>query len=180
MKSLNNLLILTKIILTFVLLCVIIYIIEQKKGGYVVDIWKNIQAALTVVGGAIGYFLGGLDGLLIVLLAFMVIDYITGIMCAIKDKSISSKVGFSGICKKILILVLVGMSNLLDIYVLQTGSMLRTAALFFYISNEGVSILENAGKLGLPIPAKIKNVLAQLHDKAEDTSSNTDDKADKA
>lgn len=144
------------------------------------EIWKTIQAALTVIGGAVGYFLGGLDGLLIVLLAFMVIDYITGIMCAIKDKSISSKVGFSGICKKILILVLVGMSNLLDIYVLQTGSMLRTAALFFYISNEGVSILENAGKLGLPIPAKIKNVLAQLHDKAEDTSSSTDDKADKA
>lgn len=144
------------------------------------NIWRNIQAALTIIGGAIGYFLGGLDGLLIVLLAFMVIDYITGIMCAIKDKSISSKVGFSGICKKILILVLVGMSNLLDIYVLQTGSMLRTAALFFYISNEGVSILENAGKLGLPIPAKIKNVLAQLHDKAEDTSSSTEDKSDKA
>lgn len=174
-------LILTENVLTFVLLCVIIYIIEQKKGGYVVDnVWRNIQAALTIVGGAVGYFLGGLDGLLIVLLAFMVIDYITGIMCAIKDKSISSKVGFSGICKKILILVLVGMSNLLDIYVLQTGSMLRTAALFFYISNEGVSILENAGKLGLPIPAKIKNVLSQLHDKAEDTSSSTDDKDDKA
>lgn len=142
------------------------------------DVWKSIQAVLTVVGGAIGYFLGGLDGLLIVLLAFMVIDYITGIMCAIKDKSISSKVGFSGICKKILILVLVGMSNLLDIYVLQTGSMLRTAALFFYISNEGVSILENAGKLGLPIPSKIKNVLAQLHDKAEDQSSKTDTDTD--
>lgn len=144
------------------------------------DVWKSIQAVLTVVGGALGYFVGGLDGLMIVLLAFMVIDYITGIMCAIKDKSISSKVGFSGICKKILILVLVGMSNLLDIYVLQTGSMLRTAVLFFYISNEGVSILENAGKLGLPIPAKIKNVLAQLHDKAEDTSSSTDDEDDKA
>ena len=142
------------------------------------DIWKSIQAALTVVGGAIGYFLGGLDGLLIVLLVFMVIDYITGIMYAIKEGTISSKTGFAGICKKILILILVGMSNMLDVYVLQTGSMLRTAALFFYISNEGVSILENAGKLGLPIPNKIKNVLAQLHDKAEDTSSK-DDKEDK-
>ena len=142
------------------------------------DIWKSIQAGLTVVGGVVGYFLGGLDGLLIVLLVFMVIDYITGIMCAIKEGTISSKTGFAGICKKILILILVGMSNMLDVYVLQTGSMLRTAALFFYISNEGVSILENAGKLGLPIPSKIKNVLAQLHDKAEDTSSkeNTEDK----
>lgn len=137
------------------------------------DVWKSIQAALAVIGGALGYFLGGLDGLLIVLLVFMVIDYITGIMCAIKDKTISSKVGFNGICKKILILVLVGMSNMLDIYVLQTGSMLRTAALFFYVSNEGISILENAGKLGLPIPSKIRNVLTQLHDKAEDESSNT-------
>ena len=144
------------------------------------EVWKSIQAVLTVVGGAIGYFLGGLDGLLIVLLVFMGIDYVTGIMCAIKDKTISSKVGFAGICKKILIIILVGMSNMLDIYVLQTGSMLRTAALFFYISNEGVSILENAGKLGLPIPSKIKNVLAQLHDKAEDTSSSTDDEDDKA
>lgn len=142
------------------------------------DIWKSIQAGLTVVGGAVGYFLGGLDGLLIVLLMFMGIDYVTGIMCAIKEGTISSKTGFAGICKKILILILVGMSNMLDVYVLQTGSMLRTAALFFYISNEGVSILENAGKLGLPIPAKIKNVLAQLHDKAEDTSSK-DDKEDK-
>lgn len=161
-------------------MCYNIHNRTKERGDIVDNIWRNIQAALTIVGGAIGYFLGGLDGLLIVLLAFMVIDYITGIMCAIKDKSISSRVGFSGICKKILILVLVGMSNLLDIYVLQTGSMLRTAALFFYISNEGVSILENAGKLGLPIPAKIKNVLAQLHDKAEDTSSSTDDKSDKA
>ena len=142
------------------------------------DIWKSIQAALTVAGGAIGYFLGGLDGLLIVLLVFMVIDYITGIMCAVKEGTISSKTGFAGICKKILILILVGMSNMLDVYVLQAGSMLRTAALFFYISNEGVSILENAGNLGLPIPNKIKNVLAQLHDKAEDTSSK-DDKEDK-
>ena len=142
------------------------------------DIWKSIQASLTAVGAAIGYFLGGLDGLLIVLLVFMGIDYITGIMYAIKEGTISSKTGFAGICKKILILILVGMSNMLDVYVLQTGSMLRTAALFFYISNEGVSILENAGKLGLPVPSKIKNVLAQLHDKAEDTSSK-DDKKDK-
>lgn len=137
------------------------------------DVWKSIQAALTVVGGALGYFVGGLDGLMIVLLMFMVIDYITGILCAIKEGTISSKAGFNGICKKILILVLVGMSNMLDVYVLQSGSMLRTAALFFYVSNEGISILENAGKLGLPVPSKIKNVLAQLHDRAEDESSDT-------
>lgn len=131
------------------------------------DILKHIQTALVVVGAALGYFVGGLDGFMIVLIIFMVIDYITGVMCAIRDKSVSSRTGFAGICKKILILVMVGMANMLDVYVIQTGSMLRTAALFFYISNEGISILENMGNLGIRIPRKIRDVLEQLHDKSE-------------
>ena len=131
------------------------------------DILKHIQTALVVVGAALGYFVGGLDGFMIVLIIFMVIDYITGVMCAIRDKSVSSRAGFTGICKKILILVMVGMANMLDVYVIQTGSMLRTAALFFYISNEGISILENMGNLGIRIPCKIRDVLEQLHDKSE-------------
>ena len=131
------------------------------------DILKHIQTALVVVGAALGYFVGGLDGFMIVLIIFMVIDYITGVMCAIRDKSVSSRAGFAGICKKILILVMVGMANMLDVYVIQTGSMLRTAALFFYISNEGISILENMGNLGIRIPCRIRDVLEQLHDKSE-------------
>ena len=95
------------------------------------------------------------------------IDYITGVMCAIADKNLSSEVGFKGICRKVLIFLLVGIANVLDVQVIGTGSVLRTAVIFFYISNEGVSLLENAAHLGLPVPEKIKIVLEQLHDRAE-------------
>lgn len=131
------------------------------------DFWNVIQFVFTVVGGWLGYFLGGCDGLLYALIAFVVIDYITGVMCAIADKTLSSEVGFKGICRKVLIFLLVGIANILDVQVIGTGSILRTAVIFFYISNEGVSLLENAAHLGLPVPAKIKAVLEQLHDKSE-------------
>lgn len=131
------------------------------------DFWNVIQFVFTAVGGWLGYFLGGCDGLLYALIAFVVIDYITGVMCAIVDKNLSSEVGFKGICRKVLIFLLVGIANILDVQVIDTGSVLRTAVIFFYISNEGVSLLENAGHLGLPIPVKIKAVLEQLHERAE-------------
>ena len=128
-------------------------------------IWAKIQGAITVIGGWLGYFLGGLDGLMIALVVFVILDYVTGIMCAIADKKLSSAVGFKGICRKVLIFVLVGIGNLVDVYVLGEGGALRTAVIFFYLSNEGISFLENAGHLGLPIPEKLKDVLEQLHDK---------------
>ena len=131
------------------------------------EFWNTIQLVFAAVGGWLGYFLGGCDGLLYALLAFVVIDYMTGVMCAIVDKKLSSAVGFKGICRKVLIFLLVGVANILDLHVIGTGSVLRTAVIFFYISNEGVSLLENAGHLGLPIPSKIKTVLEQLHDRAE-------------
>lgn len=131
------------------------------------EFWNTIRLIFTAVGGWLGYFLGGCDGLLYALLAFVVIDYITGVMCAITDKKLSSAVGFKGICRKVLIFLLVGIANILDLQVIGTGSILRTAVIFFYISNEGVSLLENAAYLGLPIPEKIKTVLEQLHDRAE-------------
>ena len=130
------------------------------------EFWNSIQFVFTVVGGWLGYFLGGYDGLLYALIVFMVADYITGVMCAISDKTLSSAVGFKGICRKVLILMLVGIANLLDVEVVGTGAVLRTAVIFFYLSNEGVSLLENAAHLGLPIPEKLKAVLAQLHKKA--------------
>lgn len=132
------------------------------------EFWNAIQFVFTAVGGWLGYFLGGCDGLLYALLAFVVIDYITGVMCAINDKALSSEVGFRGICRKVLIFMLVGIANILDVHVIGTGSVLRTAVIFFYISNEGVSLLENAAHLGLPVPHKIKAVLEQLHERAED------------
>ena len=131
------------------------------------EFWNTIQLIFTAVGGWLGYFLGGCDGLLYALIAFVVIDYITGVMCAINDKTLSSEVGFRGICRKVLIFLLVGIANILDVQVIGIGSVLRTAVIFFYISNEGVSLLENAAHLGLPVPEKIKIVLEQLHDRAE-------------
>jgi len=130
-------------------------------------VWAKLQLALTGIGGWLGYFMGGMDGLMIALLVFMALDYITGIMCAIADKKLSSAVGFRGIFKKVLIFLLVGVAHILDAQVIGTGCVLRTAVIFFYISNEGVSLLENAGHLGLPIPTKLKAVLEQLHDRAE-------------
>ena len=129
------------------------------------EFWNTMQFIFTVLGGWLGYFLGGCDGLLIALVAFVSIDYVTGVMCAISEKNLSSRVGFKGICRKILIFALVGVANLIDVQVIQTGSILRTAVIFFYLSNEGVSLLANAAHLGLPIPKKLKAVLEQLHDK---------------
>ena len=120
------------------------------------EFWNTIQLIFAGIGGWLGYFLGGCDGLLYALIAFVVIDYITGVMCAIANHTLSSEVGFKGICRKVLIFLLVGIANILDIHVIGSGSVLRTAVIFFYISNEGVSLLENAAHLGLPIPEKIK------------------------
>ena len=131
------------------------------------DFWNVIQLIFSALGGWLGYFLGGCDGLLYTLLAFTAIDYITGVMCAVNDHTLSSEVGFRGICRKVLIFMLVGIANILDADIIGTGSVLRTAVIFFYISNEGVSLLENAAHLGLPVPEKIKTVLEQLHDRAE-------------
>lgn len=139
------------------------------------EFWNTIQLIFTAVGGWLGYFLGGCDGLLIALVVFAVVDYITGVMCAVADKELSSEVGFKGICRKVLIFILVGIANILDVQVIGTGSILRTAVIFFYLSNEGVSLLENVGHLWLPIPEKLKLVLEQLHDRAETENSDKED-----
>ena len=131
------------------------------------EFWASIQVVFAAVGGWLGWFLGGCDGLLYALIAFVVVDYITGVMCAIVDHNLSSSVGFKGICRKVLIFALVGIGHILDTQVIGSGSVLRTAVIFFYISNEGVSLVENAAHLGLPIPEKLKAVLEQLHDRSE-------------
>ena len=138
-------------------------------------IWTKVQMAAAIVGGWLGYFLGGMDGLLIALLVFMVLDYITGIMCAIIDKKLSSAVGFKGICKKVFILMLVGVANVVDIHVVGTGSALRGAVICFYLSNEGLSLLENAAHIGLPVPDKLKDVLSQLHGRADKSMDKNND-----
>ena len=130
-------------------------------------IWTKLQIAITGLGGWLGYVLGGMDGFLIALVVFMTIDYATGIMCAVVDKKLSSAVGFRGIFKKVLILMLVGIANVIDVHIVGTGSALRGATVCFYLSNEGLSILENTVHLGLPVPEKLKDVLSQLHNREE-------------
>ena len=134
-------------------------------------IWAKLQMAIAAVGGWLGYFLGGMDGLLTALLIFMVIDYITGLMVAVTEKKLSSAIGFKGICKKVLIIMLVGVAHIVDLHVVGTGNALRSAVVCFYLSNEGVSLLENAAHLGLPIPEKMKSILAQLHNSIDDTTT---------
>ena len=130
-------------------------------------IWTKVQIAITAIGGWIGYFVGGMDGMLIALIVLMSLDYISGIMCAVIDKKLSSAIGFRGIFKKVLILMLVGIANVIDVHVVGTGSALRGATVCFYLSNEGLSILENTVHLGLPVPEKLKEVLSQLHNREE-------------
>ena len=136
-------------------------------------VWAKIQMAVAAIGGWLGYFLGGMDGLMIALIVFMVLDYITGLMCEVIDKKLSSAVGFKGICKKVLILMLVGVANIMDVHVIGTGSALRGAVVCFYLANEGLSLLENAVYIGLPVPEGLKDVLAQLHNR-EDKDNSTD------
>ena len=109
--------------------------------------------------------------MLTALIILMAIDYVTGVMCAIADKSLSSAVGFKGICRKVLILMLVGIANIVDVNVVGSGSALRGAVICFYLSNEGISILENSTHLGLPVPAKLKDILTQLHNREEKTET---------
>ena len=138
------------------------------------EFWSLIQLGFAAVGGWLGYFLGGCDGLLYALLAFVVLDYLTGIICAIVDKKLSSDVGFKGGIRKVLIFVMVGIGHLLDTQILGETGVLRTAIIFFYMSNEGLSLVENAAYLGLPVPEKLKLVLQQLHDRGEKDENKKD------
>ena len=134
-------------------------------------VWAKIQMGIAALGGWLGYFMGGMDGVMIALLVFMVLDYITGILCAIADRKLSSAVGFRGIFKKVLILMLVGVANIVDVHVVGAGSALRGAVVFFYLSNEGLSLLENVAHIGLPVPDKLKDVLVQLHGRTDDDAT---------
>ena len=136
-------------------------------------VWAKIQMAVAAIGGWLGYFLGGMDGLMIALVVFIILDYVTGIMCAINDRKLSSAVGFRGICRKVLIFLLVGVAHIVDLHVVQSGEALRSAVICFYLSNEGLSLLENAAHIGLPIPDKMKDVLAQLHGRTDEKKDET-------
>ena len=129
------------------------------------QIVETMQYVITGIGGFVGWFLGGVDGFLYAFLMFVVVDYLTGLMAAYIQKKISSEVGFRGICRKVAIFCLIGIAHILDAQVIQSGSVLRTAIVFFYLSNEGISILENVTIIGLPVPQKLRDVLEQIRDK---------------
>ena len=136
------------------------------------DFKSVLQMIFAAVGRWLGWFLGGCDGLIYALTAFVVIDYITGVFCAVIDHKLSSEIGFKGICKKVLIFILVGVGNIIDSQIIGNGSVIRTAVIFFYLSDEGVSFPENAGHLGLPIPEKLKEILEQLHKRNGEENEN--------
>ncbi|MSA03376.1 holin [Lactonifactor sp. BIOML-A3] len=126
-----------------------------------------IHYAWAAMGGFVGWFLGGFDGFLYALMVFVIVDYLTGVMVAVLEKKLSSEVGFRGIFKKILIFCLVAIGHIIDTHIIQNGSVLRTAVIFFYLSNEGISILENVAMIGLPVPEQLKSVLQQLKDEKD-------------
>ena len=130
-------------------------------------IWKGIEAGLAAIGGAAAFFWGGMDNLLIALIVFAAVDYTTGVIAAVIEKKLSSAIGFKGIAKKVLMFLIVGIANIVDVRLIQTGSGFRTATIIFYLANEGVSLLENTTRCGLPVPKKLKDILTQLHDKSE-------------
>jgi toxin secretion/phage lysis holin len=128
------------------------------------EIWTYTQMVIAGIGGWLGWLLGGYDGFLYALIAFVVLDYLLGVMCGIVEKHLSSDVGARGIFKKVVIFSLVGVAHIIDQNIIGDGGVLRTAVIFFYLSNEGISIIENATRLGLPVPEKLRDVLEQLKD----------------
>lgn len=129
------------------------------------NVVNTIKAILTTIITWIGWLVGGYDTMMITLILFMGADYISGLMCGIVNKKISSEIGFKGIFKKIMIILLVGITNLLGSATGIEG--LRYLVISFYLANEGISIIENASILGLPVPQKIKDVLEQLKNEKE-------------
>ena len=134
--------------------------------------WDTIVKSVSgAIGAVIGFLYGEVNGLFIAIISLMVLDYITGILCAIVTKTLSSEVGFRGLVKKFVILIVIAVGHLVDAYVIGTGSAVMSAVMLFFAANEGISILENAAILGLPIPKKLKDVLEQLKDKDGDDNA---------
>ncbi len=124
-----------------------------------------VQVYISVIGGILGALFGGFDALLYALIAFVALDYVSGVLLAMHNKKLSSKVGFKGICKKLFIFIVISMGTVIDTYIIGSGSSLRTLLIMFYLSNEGISIIENAGQIGLPLPQKLKDVIEKLREK---------------
>jgi toxin secretion/phage lysis holin len=134
-----------------------------RGGSKMKNITNILRTIFAAFGGFVGWFMGGVDSFMYALITFVVIDYVTGVMAAVLERKVSSEIGFKGIFKKILIFIMVGIGNIIDVHLIKNGSAIRSTVIFFYISNEGISILENSAKVGLPIPQKLKDILEQLN-----------------
>lgn len=131
------------------------------------DNWDNYARYIfTSIGTLITSILGGWDTVLQVLVAFVVIDYFTGVLAAWYRKELSSEIGAKGIAKKILIFVMIAVASLIDRTGVIEEPIFRTLACWFYIANEGLSILENTAKIGVPIPESLKKALLAINTKA--------------
>ena len=137
------------------------------------NVLETVILGFGSIGGILGLLFGELDGSLYALVVFVIADYFTGVISAINNKKLSSDIGFEGISKKICIFVLVAIANIVDVNILNSGAAVRTAVIFFYLSNEGISVLENAVKLGLPVPEKLRNVLLKMNEGDSDDDKNT-------
>lgn len=122
---------------------------------------KTVSSVIAIFGGLVNYLWGGWDMALRTLLLFMALDYVLGVICGYKEKKLSSEVAFKGILKKITILIIIAVAVALDNNA-NTQELIRSMAIFFYVGLEGISILENAGRMGVPIPEKLKDALIQL------------------
>ena len=126
------------------------------------NIFKNILAWICTI---ISFLFGDMEGMLIALIALIILDYISGVIAAAVEKRLSSAVGAKGIAKKIFMLLIVALANIVDINVIGDGHVLKTVTVVFYICNECISLIENAGRIGVPVPKKLLDVLEQLRDK---------------
>lgn len=137
----------------------------MNEGKCMSKIINICEVLVAFSGGILGWLFGGLDSLIYALIAFVIIDYVTGILLAFQKKKISSAIGFIGIAKKIMMFALIAVGNVIDQYVIKSGSTLRTMLIMFYLANEGISIIENAGSMGVPFPQKLKDAIQQLQEK---------------
>lgn len=140
-----------------------------------------LDGLIATCASLFAFLYGDITPLFWAVLAFMVLDYITGVIVAITKHELSSEIGFKGLAKKFLILIFIALAHILDVNVLNTFAVLQSAVMMFFIANEGISLVENAAKLGLPIPSKFLDILKQLKkqgeaEKEEEKGDDTDDK----
>lgn len=141
------------------------------------DVGTIYNAVVACFGAVVGFMFGGVSGLLIAFIVFIVFDFITGVLTGIVEKNLSSETAFKGFVRKVFEILIVSAAHLLDFYVFKEGNVLFTSTCFVFISTEGISLIENAARLGVPIPKVVVDTLSQLKVKAGGICSDIDEEA---